>query len=305
MSNPILFPAADFVGNQANQFINQQYTDYNRREDQKLYEQNAKLAYGYSKKAAQDSSTAMLTGMKNAGISPATMTGGMSAFPLSSGHAPSTSAPQADNIPISKTLLAGAQYENLQAQNKNIEEQNELLKAQTDKTKAEAENLERENTRRQDEDEKYTELSGQTYGAIKAITEHARQRTSHQSSTLDYMEGQIKAEVLKAYSSDKSNIENEVLHRINNNSKALVELSILNQTLENIKKDGGLKDQTLTNLQETAKKIEQEIKFTKEQAERLKSLNIKKMLDEGDYIGALLALVIQLSGQTSFNFSNK
>ena len=88
MSNPILFPAMDFVGNQTNQYINQKYTDYNRREDQKLYEQNAKLAYGYSKKAAQDSSTAMLTGMKNAGISPATMTGGMQAFPLSSGHQP-------------------------------------------------------------------------------------------------------------------------------------------------------------------------------------------------------------------------
>ena len=86
MENPILFPVADFVGNQANQYINQQYTDYNRRQDQKLYERNAEIAYGYSKKAAQESSTAMLTGMKNAGISPATMTGGMSAFPLSSGY---------------------------------------------------------------------------------------------------------------------------------------------------------------------------------------------------------------------------
>ena len=73
---------------QAVQYINQQYTNYNRREDQKLYERNAELAYNYSKKAAQESSTAMLTGMKNAGVSPATMTGGMSAFPLSSGHAP-------------------------------------------------------------------------------------------------------------------------------------------------------------------------------------------------------------------------
>ena len=146
MENPILFPATDFVGNQANQYINQQYTDYNRREDQKLYEQNAKLAYGYSKKAAQESSTAMLIGMKNAGISPATMTGGMSAFPLSSGHAPSTSAPQADNIPISKSMLAGAEYENLQAQNENLKEQNNLVKAQTGKTQAEKEALERENT---------------------------------------------------------------------------------------------------------------------------------------------------------------
>jgi len=232
MSNPILFPAADFVAGQANQFINQQYTDYNRREDQKLYEQNAKLAYEYSKKAAQDSSTAMLTGMKNAGISPATMTGGMSAFPLSSGHAPSTKAPQGDQISVSKGLLASAEFENLKAQNQNIQEQNELLKAQTDKTKAEAENVKRENTRRQDEDDKYIELSGQTYGAIKALTDHAKQRTSWQSSNLEYMEGQIKAEVLKAYASDKSNIENEVLHRINNNSKALHEVAILVQLLK-------------------------------------------------------------------------
>ena len=123
MENPILFPAVDFVGNQANQYINQQYTDYNRIQDQKLYEQNTKIAYGYSKKAAQESSTSMLTGMKNAGISPATMTGGMSAFPLSSGHAPSTSAPQADNIPISKSMLAGAEYENLKAQNENLHAQ--------------------------------------------------------------------------------------------------------------------------------------------------------------------------------------
>ena len=60
MENPILFPAMDFVGNQANQYVNQQYTDYNRKQDQKLYEQNAKIAYGYSKKSAQESSTAML-----------------------------------------------------------------------------------------------------------------------------------------------------------------------------------------------------------------------------------------------------
>lgn len=113
MSNPILFPAADFVSEQATQYINQQYTDYNRREDQKLYEQNAKLAYGYSKKAAQDSSTAMLTGMKNAGISPATMTGGMSAFPVSSGHAPSTKAPESEAVSVSKALLASAEFDNL------------------------------------------------------------------------------------------------------------------------------------------------------------------------------------------------
>lgn len=300
MENPILFPAADFVGNQANQFINQKYTDYNRREDQKLYEQNAKIAYGYSKKAAQESSTAMLTGMKNAGISPATMTGGMQAFPLSSGHAPSTSSPQADNIPISKSMLAGAEFENLKAQNENLKEQNELVKAQTGKTQAEKDSIERENARREDEDNKYIELSGQTYGAIKAITDHTAQRTSHQRNTLEYMEGDIKSQVLKAYSSDKSNIENEVLHRINTNSKALVEFGVLNKTLENIKKDGELKDQTLKNLKETARKIKQEINLTKEQADRLKNLNIKKMLDDGDYIGALLSLVIQLSGSASF-----
>lgn len=296
MENPILFPAADFVGNQANQYINQQYTDYNRKEDQKLYEQNAKIAYGYSKKAAQESSTAMLTGMKNAGISPATMTGGMSAFPLSSGHAPSTSAPQADNIPISKSMLAGAEYENLQAQNENLKEQNNLVKAQTGKTQAEKEALERENTRKADEDNKYIELSGQTYGAIKALTDHSSQKASHYKNINEFTETQIRSEVLKAYSSDKSNIENEVLHRIQNNSKALVELGILNQTLENIKKDGGLKDQTLTNLQETAKKISQEIKLTDEQAKRLKDLNVKEMLDNGDYIGALLSFVIQITG---------
>jgi len=301
MSNPILFPAADFVAGQANQFINQQYADYNRREDQKLYERNAELAYGYSKKAAQDSSTAMLTGMKNAGISPATMTGGMAAFPVSSGHAPSTKAPQGDQISVSKGLFTGAQYENLQVQNENLQEQNELLKAQTDKTKAEAENLRRENTRRQDEDDKYIELSGQTFGAIKAITEHAKQRTSWQSSNLEYIEGQIKAEVLKSYASDKSNIENEVLHRINNNSKAIHEVAILTHTLENLKEDKTIKEETAKNLKKQAEKIEQEIKLTKEQADRLKNLNIKKMLDEGDYIGALLALVIQLSGQASFS----
>ena len=299
MENPILFPAADFVGNQANQYINQKYTDYNRREDQKLYEQNAKIAYGYSKKAAQESSTAMLTGMKNAGISPATMTGGMSAFPLSSGHAPSTSAPQADNIPMSKSMLAGAEFENLRAQNENLKEQNNLVRAQTGKTQAEKEAIERENTRRADEDDKYTELSGQTYGAIKAITEHAKQRTSHQSSTLEYMEGQIKAEVLKSYASDKSNIENEVLHRINSNSKALHEVAILTHTLENLKVDKTIKEETAKNLKKQAEKIEQEIGLTKEQADRLKNLNVKKMLDEGDYIGALLSFVLQLSSQVT------
>lgn len=302
MSNPVLFPAMDFVAGQANQFVNQRYTDYNRREDQKLYEQNAKLAFDYSKKAAQDSSTAMLTGMKNAGISPATMTGGLSAFPLSSGHAPSTKAPQGDQISVSKALLAGAEYENLQAQNKNIEEQNELLKAQTNKTKEETENLKRENTRRQDEDDKYMELSGQTFGAIKAITEHAKQRTLWQGSNIEYIEGQIKAEVLKSYASDKSNIENEVIHRINNNSKAIHELAILNQTLENLKEDKMIKEETAKNLKKQAEKIEQEIKLTKEQADRLKNLDIKKMIDDGDYVGALLAFVIQLSGQASFSF---
>jgi len=296
MSNPILFPAADFVGNQANQFINQQYTDYNRREDQKLYEQNAKIAYGYSKKAAQDSSTAMLTGMKNAGISPATMTGGMSAFPLSSGHAPSTSAPQGDAVSVSKSMLVGAEYENLKAQNENIQEQNQLLKAQTGKTVSEKEAVDIQNERLQDENDEYVRLSGGTYGAIKAITEHARQRTSHQSSTLEYMEGQIKAEVLKAYSSDKSNIENEVLHRVNTNSKALIELGILNQTLENLKDDESIKEETVENLKKQATKIEQEIGLTKEQKERLKALNVKAMLDKGDYIGALLSFVIQITG---------
>lgn len=299
MPNPILFPAADFVAGQTNQYINQKYTDYNRREDQKLYEHNAKLAYGYSKKAAQDSSTAMLTGMKNAGISPATMTGGMQAFPVSSGSAPSTSAPQGDQISVSKSMLAGAEYENIKAQNDNLKEQNNLLEAQTGKTQAEKESIERENTRREDEDNKYTELSGQTYGAIKAITDHARQRTSHQSSTLEYWENQIKAEVLKAYSSDKSNIENEVLHRINTNSKALVELGILNQTLENLKEDKEIKKETVGNLKKQAEKIKQEIDLTKEQADRLKNLNIKKMLDEGDYIGALLSFVLQLSSQVT------
>lgn len=214
MSNPILFPAADIVVGQGQQYINQKYTDYNRREDQKLYEQNAKLAYGYSKKSAQDSSTAMLTGVKNAGISPATMTGGMQAFPVSSGSAPSTSAPRGDAVSVSKSMLAGAEYENLQAQNENIKQQNELAKAQTGKTSSEKEAVDIQNQRLKDENDEYTRLSGGTYGSIKAITDHARQRTSHQSSTLEYMEGQIKAEVLKAYSSDKSNIENEVLHRI-------------------------------------------------------------------------------------------
>ena len=296
MENPILFPAADFVGNQANQYINQQYTDYNRREDQKLYEQNAKLAYGYSKKAAQDSSTAMLTGMKNAGISPATMTGGMSAFPLSSGHAPSTSAPQADNIPISKSMLAGAEFENLRAQNENLKSQNELLGSQKNKTDAEKEAIDIQNNRLKDENDEYVRLSGQSYGAIKAITEHARQRTSHQASTLEYMEGEIKSQVIKAYASDKTNIELEVLQRIQNNSKALYELNILSQSLTNLGEDEKIKKQTLTNLEETAKKIKQEINLSNEQAERLKALNVKQLLDKGDYIGALLSFVIQITG---------
>ena len=124
MSNPILFPAADIAVGQGQQYINQKYTDLNRREDQKLYEHNAKLAYGYSKKAAQDSSTAMLTGVKNAGISPATMTGGMNAFPVSSGSAPSTSAPQGDAVSVSSSMLKGAEYENVKAQNENLQEQN-------------------------------------------------------------------------------------------------------------------------------------------------------------------------------------
>ena len=52
MSFPIAAAAAagDFAVGQANQYINQKYTDYNRQQDQKIYEQNAKLAYGYSKK---------------------------------------------------------------------------------------------------------------------------------------------------------------------------------------------------------------------------------------------------------------
>lgn len=296
MDNPILFPAMDFVGNQTNQFVNQKYTDLNRREDQKLYEHNAKLAYGYSKKAAQDSSTAMLTGMKNAGISPATMTGGMQAFPLSSGNAPSTSAPQADNIPISKSMLAGAEFENLRAQNENLKSQNELLGSQKGKTDAEKTTIDIQNERLQDENDKYVDLSGQTYGAIKALTDHQAQKASHYKNINEYTETQIRAEVLKAYSSDKSNIENEVLHRIQNNSKALVEIGILNQTFENIKKDGELKGQTLENLKKTASKIEQEINLSKEQSERIKALNVKKMLDDGDYIGALLSFVIQIAG---------
>ena len=101
------------------------------------------------------------------------------------------------------------------------------------------------------------------------------------------------------YKSDKSNIENEVLHRINNNSKALYELGILSKTFENLKKDGELKDQTLKNLKETAKKISQEIKLTNEQAKRIKDLNVKEMLDNGDYIGALLSFVIQITGRLS------
>lgn len=304
MSNPVLFPAMDFVAGQTNQYINQLYTDYNRREDQKLYEQNAKLAFGYSKKAAQDSSTAMLTGMKNAGISPATMTGGMSAFPVSSGHAPSTKAPQGEAISVSKALLASAEYDNLKAQNENIQKQNELLQAQTGKTESEKQAVDIQNDRLKDENDQYVELSGQTFGAIKAITEHAKQRTSWQSSNLDYMEGQIKAEVLKSYASDKSNIENEVLHRINTNSKAIHEVAILAQTIENLKADKSIKDETVNNLQKQAELIEKEIGFTQEQADKLKNLNIKKMLDEGDYIGALLAFVIQLSGQASFRFRN-
>ena len=304
MSNPILFPAADFVAGQANQFINQQYTDYNRREDQKLYEQNAKLAFEYSKKAAQDSSTAMLTGMKNAGISPATMTGGMSAFPVSSGHAPSTKAPQGDAISVSEALFASAEYDNLKAQNQNIQKQNELLQAQTGKTESEKEAVDIQNKRLQDENDEYVNLSGQTFGAIKAITEHAKQRTSWQSSNLEYMEGQIKSEVLKSYASDKSNIENEVLHRINNNSKAIHEVAILAQTIENLKEDKTIKEETVKNLQETAEKIKAETNLSKETVDKLKNLNIKKMLDEGDYIGALLAFVIQLSGQASFSLRN-
>ena len=296
MDNPILFPAMDFVGNQANQYINQQYTDYNRKQDQKLYEQNAKIAYGYSKKAAQESSTAMLTGMKNAGISPATMTGGMSAFPLSSGHAPSTSAPQADNIPISKSTLAGAEFENLRAQNENLKEQNNLVRAQTGKTASEKEAVDIQNNRLKDENDEYVRLSGQTYGAIKAITDHNAQRTSHQRNTLEYMEGEIKAEVLKAFKSDKSNIENEVLYRIHNNSKALYELNILSQSLTNLGEDEKIKKQTLANLEETAKKIKQEVNLSNEQAERLKALNVKQLLDKGDYIGALLSFVIQITG---------
>ena len=296
MSNPILFPAADIAVGQGQQYINQKYTDYNRREDQKLYEKNAKLAYGYSKKSAQDSSTAMLTGVKNAGISPATMTGGMNAFPVSSGSAPSTSAPQGDAVSVSKSMLAGAEYENVQAQNKNLKEQNKLVQAQTGKTTAEKEALERENTRRADEDDAYTKESGHTFGSMKALTDIARQKTSHQGSSLEYMEGQIKAEVLKAYSSDKSNIENEVLHRINTNSKALVELGILNKTLANLQGDTDLKGQTLDNLKKQAEKISQEINLSKEQAERLKSLNVKQLIDKGDYIGALLSFVMQITG---------
>lgn len=296
MENPVLFPAMDFVGNQTNQFVNQKYTDYNRREDQKLYEQNAKLAYGYSKKAAEDSSTAMLTGMKKAGISPATMTGGMQAFPLSSSSGPSTSSPQADNIPISQSVARGAEVQNLIAQNDNLIAQNELIGAQKEKTIAETDALNLKNKRIKDEDDKYVDLSGQTYGAIKALTDHMTQKASHYKNINEYTETQIRAEVLKAYSSDKSNIENEVLHRIQNNSKALVELGILNQTFENIKKDGELKDQTLENLKKTASKIEQEVNLSKEQSERLKALNVKQMLDDGDYIGALLSFVIQLTG---------
>lgn len=297
------FPLLDTATNQLNQYTNQLYTDYNRKEDQKIYEQNAKLAYGYSKKSAQDSSTAMLTGMKNAGISPATMTGGMSAFPLSSGHAPSTSAPQADNIPTSQSLVKGAEVKNLLAQNENLQSQNDLIKAQKGKTEAETTAIGIQNQRLQDENDEYTRLSGQTYGAIKAITDHTAQRTSHQRNTLEYMEGEIKAEVLKAYKSDKSNIENEVLHRINNNSKALYELSILSQTFENLKEDKNIKEETVKNLKKQSEKLIQEIGFTKEQAERLKSLNVKKMIDEGDYLGALLSFALQLSTQVSFGMS--
>ena len=298
MSFPIAAAAAagDFAVGQANQYINQKYTDYNRQQDQKIYEQNAKLAYGYSKKAAQDSSTAMLTGLKNAGISSATMTGGMNAFPLSSGSAPSTSSPQADNVPISKSMLAGMQTENLKSQNENLQKQTQLLEAQTGKTQAEKTALERENTRKTDEDYTYTKESGHTFGSMKALTDIARQKTAHQGSSLEYMEGEIKAEVLKAYSSDKSNIENEVLHRINTNSKALIELSILNKTLANLSSDTELKGQTLENLKKQAAKISQEIDLSKEQAERLKSLNVKQLIDKGDYIGALLSFVMQITG---------
>ena len=142
------------------------------------------LAYGYSKKAAQDSSTAMLTGLKNAGISSATMTGGMNAFPLSSGSAPSTSSPQADNIPVSGSLLRGMQAENLKSQNENLQKQTQLLEAQTSKTQAEKEALERENNRKKDEDYTYTKESGHTFGSMKALTDIARQKniTSRQFS---------------------------------------------------------------------------------------------------------------------------
>ena len=171
-----------------------------------------------------------------------------------------------------------------------------MLRTQTGKTSSEKEAVDIQNQRLKDENDKYTELSGQTYGAIKALTDHSAQKASHYKNINEYTESQIRAEVLKAYSSDKSNIENEVLHRIQNNSKALVEIGILNQTLENIKKDGGLKDQTLENLKKSASKIEQEISLSKEQAERLKALNVKQLLDKGDYIGALLSFVIQITG---------
>lgn len=301
MAMEFVFPALDMLGSQTNQYVNQKYTDYNRREDQKLYEHNAKLAYGYSKKAAQESSTAMLTGVKNAGISPATMTGGTNAFPLSSGSAPNTSSPQVDNIPVSQSVLRGMEFENAKKQNENLEAQNQNLNAQTQKTVADKEAVDIQNQRLKDENDEYTRLSGETYGAIKAITEHARQRTSHQSSTLEYMEGQIKAEVLKAYSSDKSNIENEVLHRINTNSKALYEMSILRQTFANLQEDENIKKETVQNMKKQSEKLVQEIGFTKEQAERYKSLNVKKLIDDGDYLGALLAFALQLSTQFSFS----
>lgn len=304
MENPILFPAADFVGNQANQYINQQYTDYNRREDQKLYERNAKIAYGYSKKAAQDSSTAMLTGMKNAGISPATMTGGMQAFPLSSGHAPSTSSPQADNIPISKSMLAGAEFENLQAQNENLKSQNELLGSQKNKTDSEKTTVDIQNERLRDEDKHYKD-SGTTFGAVKALTDYARQQTEWSNYTIQQMENAIQAKVIAAYGADKSNIDNEVLHRINTNKKAKEELAILSQTLANLEKDEKIKDETKTNLENTGKLILQELKLNKEQTEQLKDLNIKNMIDNGDYLGALLAFVIKISGGVSFSANKR
>lgn len=94
-----------------------------------------------------------------------------------------------------------------------------------------------------------------------------------------------------------------MLHRINNNSKALTELGILNQTLENLKEDKEIKTETVNNLKKQSEKILKEIELSKVQADRLKSLNVKKMIDEGDYLGALLSFVLQLSTQVSFGMS--